>query len=94
MAEEETRRALKIFGVKVTDFEDKSQEIVEKAAEAARRGDRESLLPLLEDVIGLASDLNRWWLEITQRVFEQRHRTYAELLRIIGEVKEPPKQEK
>lgn len=88
---EDTRKLLKIFGVKVTDFEEKSREIVGKAQEAAKKRDADNLLPLFEDLIALAMDLNKWWLEVTQRVFEERHNAYREMIRILGEVKKEGK---
>ena len=84
---EDTRKLLKIFGVKVTDFEEKSREIVGKAQEAVKRGDVDNLLPLFEDLIALAMDLNKWWLEVTQRVFEVRNESYTQMIKVLGEVK-------
>ncbi|MFN3477069.1 MAG: hypothetical protein ACK4Z6_05890 [Candidatus Methylomirabilales bacterium] len=84
---EDTRKLLKIFGVKVTDFEEKSREIVGKAQEAAKERGVDALLPLFEDLIILAMDLNKWWLEVTQRILEVRHNAYSEMIRILGEIK-------
>ena len=88
MAEELTRRLLKVFGVAVTDFEDRCQEISQQARDAMGRGDPAAFLPLLEGLVRSTSEVTRRLLEITQFIVEQQNRTSAELLRILDQVKE------
>ncbi len=87
MAEELTRKLLKVFGVAVTDFEDRCQEIGQQAREAMSLGDAAAFVPLLEGLVRSTSDVTRRLLEVTHFVVEQQNRTSAELLSILDQVK-------
>ena len=88
MAEELTRKLLKVFGVAVTDFEDRCQEIAGQARDSmASGGDLAVFLPLLEGLVRSTSDVTRRLLEVTQFIVEQQNRTSTELLRLLDEIK-------
>lgn len=88
MAEELTRKLLKVFGVAVTDFEDRCQQLVQQARDAAGKGaDPAPFLPLLEECVRSTSEVTRRLLEVTQFIAEQQQRTHAEVLRLLDEVK-------
>ena len=84
MAEDSTRKLLKVFGVAVTDFEDRCQEIVRQARDAGSRGgDPASIVPLLEGLVRSTSEVMRRLLEVTQLVVEQQNRTSSEVMGIL-----------
>ena len=88
MAEELTRKLLKVFGVAVTDFEDRCREIAQQARDTMTSGDDPAaFLPLLEGLVRSTSDVTRRLLEVTQFIVEEQNRTSAELLRLLDEVK-------
>ena len=88
MAEELTRKLLKVFGVAVTDFEDRCQEIAQQAQDTMASGDDPAaFLPLLEGLVRSTAEVTRRLLEVTQFIVEQQNRTSAELLRLLDEVK-------
>lgn len=87
MAEELTRKLLKVFGVAVTDFEDRCQEIGQQVRDAVGRGDPAAFLPLLEGLVRSTSDVTRRLLEVTQFIVEQQNRTSAEILGLLDEMK-------
>ena len=86
MPEELTRKLLKVFGVAVTDFEGRCQEIGQRARDAMGRGDPAAFLPLLEGLVRSTSDVTRRLLEITQFIVEQQNRTSAEILGLLDEM--------
>jgi hypothetical protein len=86
MAEDSTRKLLKVFGVAVTDFEDRCQEIVGQARDAGSRGsDPAEFLPLLEGLVRSSTDVTRRLLEVTQLIVEQQNRTSSEVLAVLEE---------
>ena len=88
MAEELTRKLLKVFGVAVTDFEDRCQQVVHQARDAAAKGDDPSaFLALLEELVRSTSEVTRRWMEVTQFIVEQQNRTHTEILQLLDEVK-------
>ncbi len=72
-----TRRLLKVFGVKVTDYEEKTAGIVERcaAADAAERA------RLLAEAVELTADLTHWLREIQAHVLDREE----SVLRKLGE---------
>ncbi len=60
-----TRKLLKVFGVKVTDYEAKTDELLERA----QRG--EDRATILQEVLELTADLNHWLREIQSHVLER-----------------------
>ena len=88
MAEDSTRKLLKVFGVAVTDFEDRCQEIARQARDAGiRGGDPAAFLPLLEGLVQSTSEVMRRLLEVTQLIVEQQNRTFGEVLGVLEEAK-------
>lgn len=88
MAEELTRKLLKVFGVAVTDFEDQCQAIAEQARhEADRGGDPAAFLPVLEGLLRSSSEVLRRWLEVTQLIAEQQKQTNAQVLALLDGLK-------
>ena len=52
MAEELTRKLLKVFGVAVTDFEDRCLQVAQQARDEVGRGvDPAAFLPMLEGLV-------------------------------------------
>ena len=89
MAEDSTRKLLKVFGVAVTDFEDRCLQIAQQARDAADQGgDPTAFLPFLEGLVRSTSEVSKRWMEVTQFIVEQQNRASAELLRILDQVKE------
>jgi len=88
MAEELTRKVLKVFGVAVTDFEDRCREVAQQAREeAAHGGDPGAFLPLVEGLVRSTLDVTRRWMEVTQLIVEQHSRTCTELLGLLDDLK-------
>ena len=88
MAEELTRKLLKVFGMAVTDFEVQCQGIAQQAQDAANRGDDPmAFLPLLEGLARSTSQVTGRLLEVTQFIAEQQARVTAELLGLLEEMK-------
>lgn len=88
MAEELTRKRLKVFGVAVTDFEDQCQAITEEARrEIDRGGDPAALLPVFERLLRSNSEVVGRWLEVTQAIVEQQQQTHAKILGLLDGLK-------
>lgn len=75
MAEDSTRKLLKVFGVAVTDFEDAGTRLREQAKAAAAH----DLPALAGDAIAASAEVNRRWLEVTRSIFEEQARLHAEI---------------
>lgn len=63
-----TRKLLKVFGVKVTDYEAKTEELLQRYA-AASAGEREAIL---REAVELTADLDHWLREIQSHVLERQ----------------------
>lgn len=88
MAEELTRKRLKVFGVAVTDFEDQCQAIVEQVRRDAGCGsDPTAFLSFAEEFLRSNAEVVRRWLEVTQAIIEQQQQTNAVLLGLLDELK-------
>ncbi len=91
MVELETKKLLKVFGVAVTDFEDESQRMIQRATELGGSSGPEApkkFAELTRDALELIADLNSKWLEVTNYLQAQQKKLYDELLqqsqRILG----------
>jgi hypothetical protein len=71
-----TRRLLRVFGVKVTDYEERTAALLERAA-AANRPDE--MLQLAAEAIDLTADLNSRLRDITTHVLDTQARVLTEL---------------
>jgi hypothetical protein len=88
MVEELTRKLLKVFGMAVTDFEDRCREAAQQARDEVGRGvDPAAFLPVLEGLVRSTLDVTRRWMEVTQLIVEQQHRTCTEVLGLLDELK-------
>lgn len=75
MAEDFTRKMLKVFGVAVTDFEDASRRLQQQAKAAPPH----DLLALAGETIAASAEVNRRWLEVSRTLFEEQARLHAEV---------------
>lgn len=63
-----TRKLLKVFGVKVTDYEAKTEELLRRAE---ARPSRDELQAIAAEAAELTADLDHWLREITALVHER-----------------------
>ena len=70
-----TRELLKVFGVKVTDYEARTDALLERSA--AAKG--EERLALLGEALELTADLDHWLREVTSHVLERQERVLTKL---------------
>ncbi len=91
MVELETKKLLKVFGVAVTDFEDESQRMIQRATELGGSIGPETpkkFIELARDAVELIADLNAKWLEVTNYLQTQQRKVCDELVqqsqRILG----------
>jgi hypothetical protein len=70
-----TRKLLKVFGVKVTDYEAKSDALLARwsAADAAERA------AIQAEALELSADLAHWLREVTAHVLERQERVLTAL---------------
>ena len=80
MADEMTRKMLKVFGVAVTDFENASGRLQEQAKAAAPQ----DLLGLAGQAMAASAEVTRRWLEVSRSIFEEQGRLHAELAQRIA----------
>jgi hypothetical protein len=85
MAEEDTRKLLRAFGVTVTNFEERSTQLLEQAKQLHRSGNSEGMLTLLKDFAGELLDLQGRWLEITNHVLAQQRQALTEIATLVSE---------
>ena len=71
-----TRKLLKVFGVKVTDYEAKTDAILERYAAAATDDERAALV---REAIELTADLGHWLREIQSHVLERQEAVLSKL---------------
>ena len=71
-----TRKLLKVFGVKVTDYEAKTATILERHAAATNNEERAALV---REAVELTADLTHWLREIETHVLEQQEGVLARL---------------
>ena len=84
MAEEATRRLLKVFGIAVTDFEETAEKILVEAKAAVEKGaGADVLLPLLARLLKAEGDLTSRWAEMTQLISATQGRAYTEILGLM-----------
>lgn len=85
MAEEDTRRLLRVFGVTVTNFEDRSAQLLERATHLRQVGDTNALAALMKEVADALLDLQARWLEITEHITLRQRQLLTELAGIADE---------
>jgi hypothetical protein len=68
-----TRKLLKVFGVKVTDYESKTDELLARWSSAAD-GERAAIQA---EVLELSADLAHWLREVSAHVLERQERVLS-----------------
>ena len=71
-----TRKLLKVFGVKVTDYEAKTEELLARARDTR---DATARAALLGEAVELTADLTHWLREVQTHVLERQERVLKEL---------------
>jgi hypothetical protein len=71
-----TRRLLRVFGVKVTDYEERTAALLERVAGVTERDD---LLQLMTEAMELTADVNARLRDVTNHVLETQARVMTEL---------------
>ena len=71
-----TRRLLRVFGVTVTEYEERITALLERAATATERDD---MLQLMTEAIELTADLNARLRDVTNHVLDTQARAMTEL---------------
>ena len=74
-----TRKLLKVFGVKVTDYEAKTEALLERAE---ARPSSEELKAILAEAAELSADIDRWLREITAHVLERQRDVLERLAKV------------
>ncbi len=74
-----TRKLLKVFGVKVTDYEAKTQTLMERAE---ARPSPDELKAILAESAELTADLDRWLREILAHVLEREREVLERLAKV------------
>jgi hypothetical protein len=85
MAEEDTRKLLRIFGVTVTNFEERSTQLLEQAKQLRQEGNVDGMLPLLKDFAGELLDLQGRWLEITNHILSRQRQVLTDMATLVSE---------
>jgi hypothetical protein len=85
MAEEDTRQLLHMFETTVTNFEERTAQLLEQAKQLRQAGDSDGMLTLLKDFAGELLDLQRRWLDITNHTLSQQRRVLIEIATLISE---------
>jgi len=62
-----TRKLLKMFGVKVTDYEERARALLQRAGQKPSAADRQEIL---QEAAELSADLNYWLREMTNHVLQ------------------------
>ena len=76
-----TRKLLKVFGVKVTDYEARTDGILERLAAATTEAERATLV---REAVELTADLDHWLREVTTHVLERQEQVLAKLTRVAS----------
>lgn len=71
-----TRKLLKVFGVKVTDYEERTDALLERFGAAGSDEERASLV---REAVELTADLDRWLREVTAHVLERQESVLRKL---------------
>ena len=74
-----TRKLLKVFGVKVTDYEAKTEALLERAKS---RPSSEELKAILAEAAELTADIDRWLGEVTAHVLERQRDVLERLAKV------------
>lgn len=69
-----TRKLLKVFGVKVTDYEERTDELLRRYAAASGESERAALV---REAAELTADLDHWLREVQSHVLERQERVLS-----------------
>jgi hypothetical protein len=86
MADDATRKMLRVFGVAVTDFEDVSRRLQEQAAAGAAQ----DLLALAREALAASAEMNRRWFEMSRLIFEEQARLHAAVTQRVAPARGGP----
>lgn len=79
---DDTRKLLRSFGVAVTDFEQESEELLERVR-ALKGKPGEDLIAELRDLLELIADSNAKWQKVTVHLFEAQGRVLADVVQAL-----------
>jgi hypothetical protein len=85
MAEEDTRKLLRTFGVTVTNFEERTAQLLEQANQLRQAENSDGMLTLLKDFAGELLDLQGRWLEITNHILSQQRQVLTDIATLVSE---------
>jgi len=85
MAEEETRQLLRAFGVTVTNFEEHTAQLMERARQLRQADDSDGMLMLLKDFAGELLGLQGRWLEISNHILAQQRRVLTDITTLVSD---------
>jgi hypothetical protein len=85
MAENDTRKLLRTFGVTVTNFEERTAQLLEQAKQLRQAEDSDGMLMLLKDFAGELLDLQGRWLEISNHVLSQQRQVLTEIATLVSD---------
>lgn len=71
-----TRKLLKVFGVKVTDYEEKTASILERYGAASGAEERAALI---KEAVELTADLGHWLREVQAHVLTKQEEVLSKL---------------
>ncbi len=71
-----TRKLLKVFGVKVTDYEERTDAILARHAATTNEAERAALV---REAIELTADLGHWLREVQAHVLERQESVLSRL---------------
>lgn len=71
-----TRKLLKVFGVKVTDYEAKTDALLERYATVTDPAERAALL---QEAVELSADLGHWLREVAAHVLDRQETVLRKL---------------
>ena len=85
MAEEDTRRLLRVFGVTVTNFEDQSAQLLERARQLSQAADIDALGVLVKEVAAALLNLQGKWREMSDHLAHRQRQLLTEFAAIIDQ---------
>jgi hypothetical protein len=71
-----TRKLLKVFGVKVTDYEERTDALLQRYEASSDEAERAALV---REAVELTADLGHWLREVQAHVLERQERVLARL---------------
>ena len=83
MAEEETRKLLRSFGVTVTNFEDQSAQLLERARQLSQASDIDALGGLVKEVAAALLNLQGKWREMSDHLAHRQRQLLTEFAAIV-----------